>query len=194
MYLNSVIGLSNKIFGYSSILRPSRYILAFKRPKFQITALFWVKGCLKSSSECYESIFGSTNFPVCNLAFPATIAAFLAFMAMKLKNNEIMALLTPNKPKTTKKSKNFTFLALWPLVRPLRPLLAFFQFSWNPWCLRSPVVWKNIISKQEIIKNNFQTRFSISVQCVRTEQWITIIMNKKFAYLKCTIVKLIRSK
>ena len=79
-----------------------------------------------------------------------------------------MVLLTPNKPKTTKKSKNFTFLALWPLVWPLRPLLAFFQFSWNPWCLRSPVVWKNIISKQEIIKNNFRTRFSISVQCAVT--------------------------
>ena len=165
MYLDSVLGPFNKIFGYSSILQPSGYILAFKRPNFQGPALFWVKGCLKSSSGCYESIFGSINFLICNLAFPATIAAFLAFMALKIENNEIRALLTPNKPKTTKKSKNFTFLALWPLVRPLRPLLAFFQFSWNPWCLRSPVVWKNIISKQEIIKNNFRTRFSISVQC-----------------------------
>ena len=120
MYLNGVLDLFYKIFGYSSILRPSRYILAFKRPKFQIAALFWLKGCLKSSSECYESIFGSTNFPVCNLAFPATIAAFLAFMALKLKNNESRALLTPNKPKTTKKSKSLTFLALWPLVWPLK--------------------------------------------------------------------------
>ena len=129
MYLNGVSDLFNKIFGYSSILRPSRYILAFKRPKFQIAALLWVKVCLKSSSECYESIFGSTNFPVCNLAFPATIVAFLAFMALKIENNEIRALLTPNKPKTTKTSKFFTFLTLWPLVWPLQPLLAFYIFS-----------------------------------------------------------------
>ena len=69
------------------------------------------------------------DLSICNLAFPATLAAFLAFMALKLKNNKITALLTPNKPKTTKKSKTFTFLALWPLVWPLRPLLAFYIFS-----------------------------------------------------------------
>ena len=110
-------------------MRPSGYILAFKRPLFQDPALFWVKGSLESSSGCYESIFGSANFLVCNLAFPATIAAFLAFVALKLKNNEIRALLTPNKPKNYKKSKLLTFLALWPLVWPLRPLSAFYIFS-----------------------------------------------------------------
>ncbi len=78
------------------------YILAFKRPLFQDPALFWVKGSLKSSFGYYESIFGSTNFLVCNLAFPAKITAFLAFLALKFKNNEIRELLTPNKPKTTK--------------------------------------------------------------------------------------------
>ena len=112
MYLDSVLGLFNKIFGYSSILQPSGYILAFKRPNFQGPAQFWVKGSLKSSSGCYESIFGYINFLICNLAFPATIAAFLAFMALKIENNEFRALLTPNKPKTAKKSKDFTFLAL----------------------------------------------------------------------------------
>ena len=129
MYLNGVLDLFYKIFGYSSILRPSGYILAFKRPLFQDPALFWVKGSLESSSGCYESIFGSANFLVCNLAFPATIAAFLAFVALKLKNNEIRALLTPNKPKNYKKCKLLTFLALWPLVWPLRPLSAFYIFS-----------------------------------------------------------------
>ena len=79
MYLNNVLGLFNKIFGYCSILRPSWYILAFKRPKFHDPALFWVKGSLKSSSGYYKSIFGSTNFLICNLALPAKIAAFLAF-------------------------------------------------------------------------------------------------------------------
>ena len=53
----------------------------------------------------------------------------MAFMALKLKNNEIRALLTPNKPKITKKSTFFTFLAFWPLVWPLQPLLAFYIFS-----------------------------------------------------------------
>ena len=129
MYLDSVLGPFNKIFGYSSILQPSGYILAFKRPNFQDPALFWVKGNLKSSSGSWKSIFGSTNFCICNLAFPATIAAFLAFMALKLKNNEIRALLTPNKPKNTKKSRILTFLAIWPLVWPLRPLSAFYIFS-----------------------------------------------------------------
>ena len=129
MYLNGVLDLSYQIFRYSSILRPLGYILAFKRPKFHTTALFQVKGSLKSSPGCYESIFGSTNFPVYNLAFPATIAAFLAFVALKLKNNEIRELLTPNKPKTTKKSKFFSLLVLWPLVWPLRPLQAFYIFS-----------------------------------------------------------------
>ena len=61
--------------------------------------------------------------------FPATLAAFLAFMALKLKTNELTALLTPIKPKTTKKSMILTFLALWPLVWSLRPLLAFYIFS-----------------------------------------------------------------
>ena len=105
MYLNDVLDLFYKIFGYCSISRTSVYILAFKRPNFQDPALFWVKGSLQSFSGCYESIFCYTNFLVCNLAFPATIAAFLAFMALKLKNNEIRALLTPNKPKTTKNLK-----------------------------------------------------------------------------------------
>ena len=50
-------------------------------------------------------------------------------MALKLKNNEIRALLTPDKPKTTKKTKTLTFLAPWPLFRPLRPLSAFYIFS-----------------------------------------------------------------
>ena len=129
MNLNGVLDIYYRIFGYSSILRPSGYILAFKRPLFQDPALFWVKGSLESSSGCYESIFGSANFCLCNLAFPATIVAFLAFVALKLKNNESRALLTPNKPKTTKKSKSLTFLALWPLVWPSQPLSAFYIFS-----------------------------------------------------------------
>ena len=88
-----------------------------------------MKGSLKCSSGCYESIFGYLNFLICNLAFPATISAFLAFMAFKFKNIEISALLTPNEAKFTKKYEKIAFLTPWPLIWPLRPLLAFFQFS-----------------------------------------------------------------
>ena len=128
MYLNSVLDLWSKIFGYSTILWPSEYILAFKRPHFHLSALFWVKGSYKSSSGCSKSIFGSINFLICNFAFPATLVAFLTFMTLKLENNEIMALLTPNKPKITKNSRILTFLALWPLIWPFRPLSAFYIF------------------------------------------------------------------
>ena len=128
MHLNNGLDLFQKIFEWSSIYRPSGYILAFKRPKFHLSALFWIKGSYKSSSGCYESIFGSITFCICNLVCPATLAAFLAFMALKLKNNKITALLTPNKPKTTKKSEKNTFLSLWPLVWPFWPLSAFYIF------------------------------------------------------------------
>ena len=128
LHLNNVLDLFQKIFEWSSIYRPSGYILAFKRPNFHSTALFWFKGSLKSSSGCYNSIFGFINFLVCNSDFPATLVAFLVFMTLKLQNNEIMASLTPNKPKTTKKSKTSTILALWPLVWPFWPLSAFYIF------------------------------------------------------------------
>ena len=70
----------------------------------------------------------ATSFQPLGTIIPATIAAFLAFVALKIKNDEIRALLTPNKPKITKKSKIFPFLALWPLVGPIRPFLAFYIF------------------------------------------------------------------
>ena len=128
MYLKSVLDLWSKIFGYSTILWPSEYIWAFKRPYFHLSALFWVKGSYKSSSGCSKSIFGSINFLICNFVFPARLVAFLTFMTLKLENNEIMALLTPNKPKTTKNSRILRFLALWPLVWTFWPLSAFYIF------------------------------------------------------------------
>ena len=129
MYLNNLLDLSYKIFRFSLILLTSGFILALKRPKFHLSALFWIKGSYRSSSECYESIFGSITFCICNLAFPATLEAFLAFMALKLISYKLTALLTPIKPKTTKKIMILTFLALWPLVWSLRRLLAFYIFS-----------------------------------------------------------------
>ena len=65
------------------------YILAFKITYFENGVPIFTKGTLKHLTKWYESIFESTNFPVCNLVFLATSAAFLALMALKLKNNQI---------------------------------------------------------------------------------------------------------
>ena len=47
------------------------------------------EGLLKHLIRWFESIFESSNFPVYNLVFLATSAAFLALMALKLKNIQI---------------------------------------------------------------------------------------------------------
>ena len=53
--------------------------------------LFWIwtKGTLQHLTRWFESISESTNFPVYNLVFIATSAAFFALMALKLKNIQI---------------------------------------------------------------------------------------------------------
>ena len=76
-----------RFFWYPSILRPLGYILAFKIPYFENGVQNLTKGTLKLLSKWYESIFESTNFPVCKLVFLATSATFLALMALKFKNN-----------------------------------------------------------------------------------------------------------
>ena len=81
-----------KIKEYPKILynmsnTPFKYIiLSFKNFLGIHQSVTKVKGSLKSSSGCYESIFGSIILR--NLAFPATIAAFLTFVALKHKNND----------------------------------------------------------------------------------------------------------
>ena len=49
------------------------------------------------------------------LLFLATIAAFLAFMALKDQNTEIYKLLTPNGPTNIEKSLTFHIFDPWPL-------------------------------------------------------------------------------
>ena len=44
---------------------------------------------------------------MCELLFLATIAAFLAFMALKVQNTEIYKLLTSNGPNNIEKSLTF---------------------------------------------------------------------------------------
>ena len=82
---------------------PLRYILDFEIPYFECRVQIWTKGTLKHLTRLYESIFDPTSFPVCNLVFLATRAAFLTFLALKLKNKEMCELITPNSPIDVKK-------------------------------------------------------------------------------------------
>ena len=40
-----------------------------------------------------------------------------------------------------------------------------FQFFWDPWCLRSPVICSSHISEHYFMENSFQLRFPISDHC-----------------------------
>ena len=82
------------------------YVLAFKNSYFELRVQIWTKGTLKRLTRHYESIFETTNFPVYNLVILATSAAFLALMALKLKNNQICQQRTPNGPVDIKKLSN----------------------------------------------------------------------------------------
>ena len=117
-----------KFFWYPWILRPLRYILAFKIPLFEYGVQIWTKGTLKHLTRWYESIFEPISFPVCNLVFLATRAAFLTFLALKLKNKETCELVTPNSPIDMKKWWNLGIVDSLAFVWPSRPLLAFFIF------------------------------------------------------------------
>ena len=54
-----------------------------------------------------RSFFGNISIHLSNLVFLAKFAAFLAFIALKLKNNEIRIKLTSNDPKNMKKILTF---------------------------------------------------------------------------------------
>ena len=77
--------------------------MAFKISYFELGVQILTKGTLKHLTRSYESIFEPTSFPVCNLVFLVTKAAFLTFLALKLKNKETCALITPNSPIDVKK-------------------------------------------------------------------------------------------
>ena len=65
------------------------YVLAFEIPYTESGIQIWAKGTLKHLTRWFESISESTNFPVYNLVFLAFTVAFLALMALKLKNIQI---------------------------------------------------------------------------------------------------------
>ena len=83
-------------FQNSSIFWPSFGLLAFKRPRHNLTNQIPLRGGLETFLGCFKSIFEATNFPFCDLVFVATRAAFLTFLALKLKNKQTWQKMTPN--------------------------------------------------------------------------------------------------
>ena len=102
-------------FWYPSILQPLWYVLAFKIPCFENGVPNLTKGTLKHLTKWYESIFESTNFPVCKLVFLANTAAFLALMALKFKTIKFVNKWYLTVQLIQKKYKILALLTLWPL-------------------------------------------------------------------------------
>ena len=72
-----------------TILWSLRYVLAFEIPYIESGIPIWTEETLKHLTRWYESTFEFSKFPVYDLVFLATSAAFLALMALKLKNIQI---------------------------------------------------------------------------------------------------------
>ena len=68
--------------------------MAFKTLLLEGPVLFLVLGTY--IHKCQGGNFGSISFCNHKLVFMATLVAFLAFMALKHQNMEIMTSLTPN--------------------------------------------------------------------------------------------------
>ena len=62
-----------------------------------------MKDPLQSSSGCYKSTFENINNPICKKTIPAISGSFLTLMTLKLENNEMCALSTPNDHNDMKK-------------------------------------------------------------------------------------------
>ena len=146
--------------------------MAFKNLGLHLSALFWVKSTFKRSSGCYKSNYENKNNLLCNLAFSATRAAFLALKILKLKNNEICKSNSPNEATNMKKLRNFGFVDSLAYDLAFTTFVGLLWFFWNPWYLRRPVVCKNVVSKHYNLKNNFQIRFGISVHCVAWRKFV----------------------
>ena len=89
-------------FFHLSNFWPSWHISAFERlvwPLQSITGLF---NSIIISYGCFESHFKTFDLQIWHLAFPAKGATFLAFIALKRQNTQIINLLTPNGPKNMK--------------------------------------------------------------------------------------------
>ena len=81
--------------------------MAFKTTVGNFSVQIGLLGSIKVAFECQNPNFGSFDIQMCELLFLATIAAFLAFMALKLQNTVFPNLLTPNGPNNMEKSLTF---------------------------------------------------------------------------------------
>ena len=79
-------------------------------------------------NQCWESKFGNIHHH--NNNFPILLSSGLqaAFLVSEFKLNTFSILLGPNDPKEAKKCKKFTPLWLWPLIWPLKIIMAFLAF------------------------------------------------------------------
>ena len=151
-YFNWLI-LNYKDSLFSSIFRPSLYVLAFKFLGLHFSALFWVKGALKRSSGYYKSSFENINNHICKKAAPAISAAFLTLMTLKLENNEMCALSTPNDHNDMKKWSKLKFFSPFDLAFLISVDLLLFLEFWHQLTL---VVYQNVKSEHCNPENKFQ--------------------------------------
>ena len=93
--------------------------------------------------------------------------AFLAFMALRLKALRWAEFLCQNGPHKAKNYKISISVAV-ALSVAFEKKLAFFYFSGGPWCLRSPVVYKNHVCEKYFPPTKTQAKISIPVHSVIT--------------------------
>ena len=118
-------------FVYLSIFWPSDHTLAFERFVRTLDSQIDLFGSIIIMYECYETNFAHFDLLLCNLAFLAKSAAFLALRTLKLQNTEITWLEIPNGPNDREKSLFFVLRLsglqndLWDLHWPFSIFLVF---------------------------------------------------------------------
>ena len=90
-------------------------LLAFKSFVCTLDTIIHLFSSIKVAHEYQEGNFGSFDMPLQKIVVLATLAAFLAFTALKLENTRNINKSTPNGPKNMKKLSTFHDLAFWPL-------------------------------------------------------------------------------
>ena len=94
-------------FMYLSIFWPSGHNSAFKKFVRTLDSQIDLFGSMIIVCKCYESNFEYFDVLLCDLAFLAKGAAFLALTTLKLQNTEIKWLEIPNGPNNKEKSLIF---------------------------------------------------------------------------------------
>ena len=94
-------------FVYLSIFWPSGHNLAFKKIVRTFDSQIDLFGSIIIVYEWYETNFEYFDVLLCDLAFLAKGAAFLALTTLKLQNTEITWLEIPNGPNDKEKSLIF---------------------------------------------------------------------------------------